>query len=131
MRHQPGTGEQLPRARTAAASADPALANRHNANSTQTSAAAILEALPDPVVVLSRHGLITGWNPAAEELFGWSGPEVMGRAWTEFLVSDGVAGHTLTHIDAIGSTVQRGGTWEGSFPITTRSGDSLLARVRA
>ena len=125
MRRQPGTGEQLPHARPQPS------AELVPANSTQTSAIAVLEALPDPVVVLNHRGQITGWNPAAEELFGWYGEEVLGRPWTEFVVADGTNGNALSHLDSIGSTVQRGGTWEGSFPITTRNGDSLLARVRA
>src|SRR6476469_698988 len=125
MRRQPGTGEQLPHARQ-----QPSAEFVPN-NTTQSAAMAVLEALPDPVVVLNRRGLITGWNPAAEELFGWYGEEVLGRPWTEFVVADGTNGNALSHLDAIGSTVQRGGTWEGSFPLTTRNGDSLLARVRA
>lgn len=125
MRRQPGTGEQLPHARL-----QPSAELVPN-NATQSAAIAVLEALPDPVVVLNHRGLITGWNPAAEELFGYKGDEVLGRPWTEFVVADGVNGNAQSHLDSIGSTVQRGGTWEGSFPITTRNGDSLLARVRA
>ncbi|NUR61454.1 MAG: SpoIIE family protein phosphatase [Catenulispora sp.] len=126
MRRQPGTGEQLPHARL-----HPSAELVPN-NATQSAAIAVLAALPDPVVVLNRRGLITGWNPAAEELFGYSNDEVLGRPWTEFVVADGgLNGSAQSQLDAIGSTVQRGGTWEGSFPITTRDGDSLLARVRA
>lgn len=133
MRRPPGTGEQLPHARSTAPATVPAPSHEDLegfGNSVLTSAAAVLAALPDPVVVLNRRGRITGWNPAAEELFGWSGSEVEGRMWTEFVVPEGGTA-PVTHAEAIGTAMQRGGTWEGSFPITTRAGDSLLARVRA
>jgi PAS domain S-box-containing protein len=136
MRRQPGTGEQLPRARVARALGDAGVATvaspvANAVKATGASAMAVLEALPDPVVVLDRIGIITGWNPAAEELFGWSEDEVLGLVWTELVVVDSAAEHGLNHAEDIGTTVLRGGTWEGSFPVTTRDGGSLLARIRA
>jgi PAS domain S-box-containing protein len=39
----------------------------------------VLRAFPLPIVALDREGLVALWNPAAEELFGWSEEEVLGR----------------------------------------------------
>ncbi len=40
---------------------------------------AILKASPAAVVTLDRKGMVTHWNKAAEEIFGWSSDEVIGR----------------------------------------------------
>ena len=40
----------------------------------------------DAVVTCDRHSKIIGWNREAEELFGWSGEEAMGKLLTETIV---------------------------------------------
>lgn len=44
---------------------------------------AALGALDDSVVAVDTRGRITGWNPAAEHLFGWRQGEVLGRQWAD------------------------------------------------
>ena len=39
---------------------------------------ALVESSPLPIVVLTRNGDVTLWNPAAERLFGWKAEEVLG-----------------------------------------------------
>src|SRR5262249_13100707 len=34
----------------------------------------------DAIVSIDRRGSITGWNPAAERIFGWSAREAIGRS---------------------------------------------------
>ena len=41
--------------------------------------AAIVESSADPVVGMALDGTIVSWNAAAEQLFGWSADEVLGR----------------------------------------------------
>ena len=101
------------------------------ANPANNAAVAILASLPDPVVVMDRYGIITGWNPAAEELFGWPVAEVLGRSWRDLVVNEDAADSVMNHAEDIATTVLRGASWEGSFPVTTRSGDTLTARFRA
>lgn len=45
----------------------------------QSHLASLMDAMPLAVVATDRAGLVTGWNPAAERLFGWSAAEVTGR----------------------------------------------------
>ena len=40
---------------------------------------ALIEASPLPILSLDRRGLVRVWNRAAEDLFGWSREEVLGR----------------------------------------------------
>jgi two-component system, LuxR family, sensor kinase FixL len=54
----------------------------HNLRSITESAAlmaAILATVPDPMVVIDEHGLITSFSATAEALFGYSEPEVLGH----------------------------------------------------
>jgi PAS domain S-box-containing protein len=40
---------------------------------------ALVEASPLPIVALSGEGIVTGWNPAAERVFGYSAAEALGH----------------------------------------------------
>ena len=48
----------------------------------------IVQTSPDAFVALDESGRITAWNPAAERMFGWSQPEVLGRPLTETIVPE-------------------------------------------
>ncbi len=39
----------------------------------------VLDTVPDAVVVIDPRGIMTSFSPAAERLFGWNAPEVIGR----------------------------------------------------
>jgi two-component system, cell cycle sensor histidine kinase and response regulator CckA len=39
----------------------------------------LIQALPLATISLDREGRVTGWNPAAEKIFGWEQSEVLGR----------------------------------------------------
>ncbi|MBK9091068.1 MAG: PAS domain S-box protein [Holophagales bacterium] len=57
--------------------------DRKEAEARLAAATRLLEAIvtgsPAPIVTLDRDGTVTSWNPAAEEVFGWSAEEVIGR----------------------------------------------------
>lgn len=40
---------------------------------------AVMEASPDAIITVAKHGIVTGWNPAAERLFGWTQKETLGK----------------------------------------------------
>jgi two-component system, LuxR family, sensor kinase FixL len=57
-------------------------AREHDLRSITESAAllsAILATVPDPMIVIDEHGLITSFSATAETLFGYSEEEVLGR----------------------------------------------------
>ena len=43
--------------------------------------ASLLESSPAPIVAVDRNKLVTAWNPAATQLFGWQAEEVFGRLY--------------------------------------------------
>jgi adenylate cyclase len=42
----------------------------------------VIQASPDAILVADEHGLIRGWNPAAERIFGYRAPEVLRQPLT-------------------------------------------------
>jgi len=40
---------------------------------------ALIQATPMPVISFDLEGKVTAWNPAAEQVFGWSAEEVLGK----------------------------------------------------
>lgn len=49
---------------------------------------ALVEQMPVAVIELDLDGIITGWNPAAEEVFGYSAEEVLGKDDLSLLVPE-------------------------------------------
>ena len=48
----------------------------------------ILETALDAVVVMRQDGVIAGWNGVAEEIFGWSRNEAIGRQLSELIIPE-------------------------------------------
>jgi PAS domain S-box-containing protein len=53
---------------------------------TEARLSAIVRAALDAHVMMDARGLITGWNPQAEAVFGWAAAEVMGRPLADVVV---------------------------------------------
>jgi PAS domain S-box-containing protein len=49
-------------------------------------AQAILRASLDAIVEMDEKGIITGWNPQAEEMFGWPVEEAVGKRLSETII---------------------------------------------
>jgi diguanylate cyclase (GGDEF)-like protein/PAS domain S-box-containing protein len=60
----------------------------------------ILERAPDAFVACDRAGLITEWNARAEETFGWTRAEAVGRALAELLIPAALRPPGLCGMDA-------------------------------
>jgi PAS domain S-box-containing protein len=52
----------------------------------EADASVVLDALAIAVIVTDGAGIVTGWNRAAEELFGWSVTEAEGERITDLIV---------------------------------------------
>src|SRR5579862_3655175 len=51
--------------------------------------ASLIEISPAAVIVMDRAEIVTEWNPAAAELFGWSPEEAVGRKIDDLVFGDG------------------------------------------
>jgi len=59
----------------------------------------VLSHTADGMVAIDKEGLIVGWNAAAERLFGYLAPEVIGRACNEVLDFEDRCGNTVCDAD--------------------------------
>lgn len=48
----------------------------------------LLDTFIDAVIVLSKEGIVAGWNSVAELTFGWSADEAIGRNLTELIIPE-------------------------------------------
>ncbi|MCX9085764.1 MAG: ATP-binding protein [Candidatus Methanoperedens sp.] len=48
----------------------------------------LIENANDAIIATDLENTITGWNKAAEKLFGWTAPEVSGKIYSKILVPD-------------------------------------------
>ncbi len=87
----------------------------------------LLDVLGVAAVVLDADGRIALWSPQAEELFGYTAKEALGRFAASLLVDE-------QHLDLVLSLFQKvmsgGGPWAGVFPILHKDGSTRLAEFR-
>lgn len=85
----------------------------------------VLKALSQPVIATDVNGLVTYWNDAACDLFGFSADEALGRPITEVTVPDA----SQEQAAAIMEALSRGESWTGEFCVQHRDGTRFPARV--
>lgn len=85
----------------------------------------ILDAQGQAVIVTDVAGVVVFWNAAAEELYGWTASEALGRRIEELTVPD-VALDTAEDILA---ALRDGITWSGGFPVRRKDGTVFPALV--
>ncbi|UCC21533.1 MAG: PAS domain S-box protein [Planctomycetota bacterium] len=61
----------------------------------------VYETAPLAFVLWDRDCRITDWNTRAEELFGWSREEVLGRSFFDFLIPEGARGQVEGVVEAL------------------------------
>ncbi|MGA8437163.1 MAG: PAS domain S-box protein [Candidatus Sulfotelmatobacter sp.] len=77
------------------------------------------------IIGTDLSGVVTFWNPFAEELYGWRSEEVLGRNILEITVSAEDAEVGRRHM----ATVLEGNSWAGEFQVRCRDGSSVGAFV--
>lgn len=84
--------------------------------------------LPDVLsvaaVVVDADGRIVFWTPQAEELFGYTADEALGKYAARLLVH---AEHLQTVARLFAEVLETGRSWAGAFPIRHKDGGSRLA----
>jgi PAS domain S-box-containing protein len=81
----------------------------------------LLQNVSDAIVATDRHFIITGWNPAAENIYGWSPEEAIGRGVAELLdtqyMDDETSGILQQFLDE--------GVWQGEVTQKHKNGSTL------
>ncbi|MBT2383992.1 SpoIIE family protein phosphatase [Streptomyces sp. ISL-11] len=86
----------------------------------------LLDVLSVAAVVLDEQGRIVLWSPQAEELFGWSAREALGRYAAQLLVLD----EYLDAVLELFAKVMGGESWAGVFPARHKDGTARLVEFR-
>src|SRR5271154_4765805 len=78
-----------------------------------------LEAVKAAIIVTDQSGVITYWNPFAQELYGWPSNEVLGRSILEITVGAGTEQEAREHMSALSD----GKCWSGEFQVRCKNGE--------
>jgi PAS domain S-box-containing protein len=89
--------------------------------------AGLLDAVDQAVIAVNIHGVITYWNRFAEQLYGWSAPEVIGRNLMDIIHVQGAPRATAEML----SRWQRGERWMGECLVRHRDGRTFPVLVIA
>lgn len=85
----------------------------------------LIEAMQQAVVATDLAGRVTYWNASAEQLYGWSAADVMGRDVYEFLRPRSVS----LNDEPISAAISSGRSWSGEFTVQHRDGSPLAIFV--
>lgn len=86
----------------------------------------VLDALADAVVITNPQLVVTVWNRAAEQLFGFDRREAFGRS----ALTVGICSDDQQLATEVFGQVLAGRAWEGSLPVRTKGGRPLIGRFR-
>ncbi|MGO4407777.1 nitrogen regulation protein NR(II) [Bosea sp. RAF48] len=101
-----------------------ALCNQE-ATQTLSDQAKLLNLSHDMIFVRNSEGLITFWNRAAEDVYGWSSAEAIGRSADELLATQ-----YPEHRHVIERGLLSTGRWEGELVQFGKSGERLMVASR-
>jgi PAS domain S-box-containing protein len=85
----------------------------------------LLDALGDAVIITDPQGQIASWNRGAEELYGWTADEAVGRNIIDVTPSE----LSRPQAEEILGQLARGEAWQGQFLLRRRDGSTFVARV--
>jgi two-component system, cell cycle sensor histidine kinase and response regulator CckA len=85
----------------------------------------VLEAIAQPVIATDALGVVTYWNDAATQLFGYTAQEAVGRNITDVTVPEA----SREQADEIMQALTSGQQWTGEFWVRHRDGTRFPARV--
>ncbi|MFF8271582.1 SpoIIE family protein phosphatase [Streptomyces sp. NPDC016562] len=87
----------------------------------------LLDVLNVAAVVLDAEGRVALWSPQAEQLFGWTAREALGRPAAGLLAAKEHVG-LLTELFA--RVMGGAGDWAGAFPVRHKDGSTRLVEFR-
>ncbi len=87
--------------------------------------AELLNLAHDAVIVWGKNGLISFWNTGAEEIYGWTREEAMGRSIRRFLHTD-----FPVSLQETMTAIERNRRWEGELVQTRKDGARIVVLSR-
>jgi PAS domain S-box-containing protein len=87
--------------------------------------ARLLDLTHDAIIVRDMDGRISYWNNGAEELYGWSREEALGKVSHHLLQTE-----FLTPLKEMTEVLHRTGRWIGELVHTTRDGRRIIVHAR-
>jgi PAS domain S-box-containing protein len=101
------------------------IAERNRAEETLRRQANLLEQTHDAILVWEIPGAIIHWNHGAEQLYGFSKQEAIGRLSHDLLRTE----HPMP-AELFEAMIERHGTWTGELTHTTRDGRRIIVESR-
>jgi diguanylate cyclase (GGDEF)-like protein/PAS domain S-box-containing protein len=89
--------------------------------------ASVLEAVGQPVIATDLEGKVLYWNRAAEETYGWSSEEALGRRARDLTVPK----ESLEKVEEVVSELRAGRTWSGEVLLRRKDGSYVPVFVTA
>ena len=89
--------------------------------------ASVLEAVGQPVIATDLEGKVLYWNRAAEETYGWSSGEALGRRSRDLTVPK----ESLEKAEEVVSELRAGRTWSGEVLLRRKDGSIVPVFVTA
>ncbi|HEX6042700.1 PAS domain S-box protein, partial [Longimicrobium sp.] len=87
--------------------------------------AGLLDVVGQAVVAVDMKGSVLFWNSFAEQLYGWTAAEALGRSpWSVAASTSPLAGNVHTW-----AVVMNGGSWTGEMEMRRRDGSTFPAHV--
>src|SRR5215210_3614947 len=80
--------------------------------------AMLLEAVGQSVIATDLEGNVLYWNRAAEEIYGWSSEEALGRRLRDLTLSE----ESLEKAEEVGSELRAGRAWSGETLLRRKDG---------
>jgi len=99
--------------------------NNKAANVRLASQAALLDLTHDAIFVRDGGNIITYWNRGAEQLYGWSAADAIGRNSNDLLQT-----RFPSEAARIDSALRESGHWEGEVTQTRRDGSDVIIQSR-
>jgi two-component system, cell cycle sensor histidine kinase and response regulator CckA len=88
--------------------------------------AALLNITTDAIFVRDANNLIRYWNKGAENLYGWTAEEVIGKNTREILYKT----ETFPQLDNIQQILAKVGSWQGELHQVTKMGNPIIVASR-
>jgi PAS domain S-box-containing protein len=83
--------------------------------------ARLLDAVGQSVIATDLEGKVIYWNRAAEELYGWSAGEALGRKLRDLTLIEGL----LEKVEEIDSELRAGRPWSGEMLLRRKDGSHV------